>query len=66
MAGIYHTKTPVLMLCLTKVEYSIYLSGGNDKDLSRKYLGMAVSQLARTSKAGGIVFYVTAACTDAI
>jgi SAM-dependent methyltransferase len=45
---------------------SIYLSGGNDKDLSRKYLGMAVSELARTLKAGGIVFSVTAACTDAI
>lgn len=45
---------------------SIYLSGGNDKDLARKHLGMAVSELARTVKPGGIVFCITAACTNSI
>lgn len=45
---------------------SIYLSGGQDKDLARKHLGMAVSELARGVKVGGIVFSVTAACVDAV
>ena len=45
---------------------SIYLSGGNDKDLARTHLGMAVSEMARLVKVGGIVFSVTAACVDAI
>lgn len=45
---------------------SIYLSGGMDKELARKHLGMAVSELARVVKVGGIVFSVTAACVDAV
>ena len=45
---------------------SIYLSGGSDKELSRKHLDMAVSEMARTLKPGGIVFSVTAACTSSI
>jgi len=45
---------------------SIYLSGGKDKVLSKKHLGMAVSELARVVKEGGIVFSVTAACVDAV
>jgi len=45
---------------------SIYLSGGKDKELARKHLGMAVSELARVVKVGGIVFSVTAACVNAV
>ena len=45
---------------------SIYLSGGKDKELARKHLGMAVSELSRVVKVGGIVFSVTAACVDAV
>lgn len=45
---------------------SIFLSGGSDKDLSQKHLEMAVSELGRTLKSGGIVFSVNAACTSSI
>mmetsp|Transcript_11956 Transcript_11956/g.22155 ORF Transcript_11956/g.22155 Transcript_11956/m.22155 type:complete len:278 (+) Transcript_11956:209-1042(+) len=45
---------------------SIFLSGGKDKVLARKHLGMAVSELARVVKVGGVVFSVTAACVDAV
>lgn len=45
---------------------SIYLSGGTDKDLARKHLGMAVEELSRVLKRGGIAFCVTAACVDAV
>lgn len=45
---------------------SIYLSGGKDKELARKHLGMAIEELARVVKVGGIVFSVTAACVDAV
>mmetsp|Transcript_25649 Transcript_25649/g.43770 ORF Transcript_25649/g.43770 Transcript_25649/m.43770 type:complete len:278 (+) Transcript_25649:233-1066(+) len=45
---------------------SIFLSGGKDKILAKKHLGMAVSELARVVKEGGIVFSVTAACVDAV
>ena len=45
---------------------SIYLSGGHDKELARKHLGMAVSELSRVLKVGGIIFSVTAACVDAV
>ena len=45
---------------------SIYLSGGKDKRTARKHLGMAVDELARVVKVGGIVFSVTAACVDAV
>jgi len=45
---------------------SIYLSGGADKDLASKHLGMAVKELARVLKRGGIAFCVTAACVDAV
>ena len=45
---------------------SIYLSGGKDKDLARKHLAMAVKELARVLKKGGIAFCVTAACVDAV
>ena len=43
---------------------SIYLSGGKDKKLAREHLDMAISELARVVKVGGIVFSVTAACVD--
>lgn len=45
---------------------SIYLSGGADKDLASKHLGMAVKEMARVLKRGGIAFCVTAACVDAV
>ena len=45
---------------------SIYLSGGKDKQTARKHLDMAVEELARVVKEGGIVFSVTAACVDAV
>ncbi|KAL7543434.1 hypothetical protein ACHAXR_012710 [Thalassiosira sp. AJA248-18] len=45
---------------------SIYLSGGSDKTLSRKHLGMAVYEMARVVKEGGFVMSVTAACADAV
>jgi len=45
---------------------SIYLSGGKDKEKARLHLAMAVSELSRVVKAGGIVFSVTAACADAV
>lgn len=45
---------------------SIYLSGGKDKETARKHLDMAVDELARVVKEGGIVFSVTAACVDAV
>ena len=45
---------------------SIFLSGGSDKDLSQKHLEMAVSELGRTLKSGGIVFSVNAACSSSI
>ena len=45
---------------------SIYLSGGKDKSLAKKHLDMAVDELARVVKEGGIVFSVTAACVDAV
>lgn len=45
---------------------SIYLSGGKDKALAKKHLAMAVSELARVVKKGGVVFSVTAACVGAV
>ncbi|KAL7470650.1 hypothetical protein ACHAXS_010904 [Conticribra weissflogii] len=45
---------------------SIYLSGGKDKKLARENLGLAVSELARVLKEGGIIFSVTAACAEAV
>ena len=45
---------------------SIYLSGGKDKEKARPNLSMAVYELARVIKSGGIVFSVTAACADAV
>ncbi|KAL7527238.1 hypothetical protein ACHAWF_002094 [Thalassiosira exigua] len=45
---------------------SVYLSGGKDKALARTHLDMAVSELARTVKVGGIAFSVTAACAEAV
>ena len=45
---------------------SIYLSGGMNKDLARQHLGMAVEELARVLKKGGIAFCVTAACVDSV
>ena len=45
---------------------SIYLSGGRDKDISRKHLALATSELTRITKIDGIVFSVTAACADSV
>ena len=45
---------------------AIYLSGGKDKELASKYLDMAVGELSRVVCSGGIVFSITAACTDAV
>uniref|UniRef100_A0A7S1ZUP8 Methyltransferase type 11 domain-containing protein n=1 Tax=Ditylum brightwellii TaxID=49249 RepID=A0A7S1ZUP8_9STRA len=45
---------------------AVYLSGGSDKELAFQHLSMAVSELSRVVKKGGIVFSVTAACVDAI
>ncbi|KAL3805539.1 hypothetical protein ACHAW5_005600 [Stephanodiscus triporus] len=45
---------------------SIYLSGGKNKELSRMHLSMAITELARVVKVGGIVFCVTAACVDEV
>lgn len=45
---------------------SIYLSGGKDKGKARLHLSMAVSELERVLKSGGVVFSVTAACADAV
>eukprot|EP00978_Attheya_sp_CCMP212_P002791 scaffold5715_cov55-Attheya_sp.AAC.2 len=45
---------------------AVYLSGGTDKERAAHYLSMAVSELARLVRPGGIVFSVTAACAPAI
>ena len=45
---------------------SVYLSGGKDKEKARLHLSMAVSELARVLKPGGVVFSITAACADAV
>ncbi|KAL7533825.1 LOW QUALITY PROTEIN: hypothetical protein ACHAWF_004633 [Thalassiosira exigua] len=43
----------------------LYLSGGKDQELAREHLGIALSELARVVKVGGITFSVTAACAEA-
>ncbi len=45
---------------------AIYLSGAADKDLAAKHLDMAVSEMARTLRKGGICMSVTAACAGAV
>jgi SAM-dependent methyltransferase len=45
---------------------SIYLSGGFDKDKAKEYLEMAVDELARVTRPGGIFISITAACVDAV
>jgi ubiquinone/menaquinone biosynthesis C-methylase UbiE len=45
---------------------SVYLSGGKDKEKARLHLSMAVSEMARVLKSGGVVFSITAACADAV
>lgn len=45
---------------------SVYLSGGKDKEKARLQLSMAVSEMARVLKSGGVVFSITAACADAV
>lgn len=45
---------------------AIYLSGGIDKVLGQKHLNMAVSELARVLKPGGIALSISAACVDAV
>lgn len=45
---------------------SIYLSGGKDKEKAKLHLAMAVSELSRVVKGGGVVFSVTAACTKSV
>mmetsp|Transcript_53784 Transcript_53784/g.160977 ORF Transcript_53784/g.160977 Transcript_53784/m.160977 type:complete len:226 (-) Transcript_53784:150-827(-) len=45
---------------------AVYLSGGKDKELAAHHLSMAVTEMARVVRTGGIVFSVTAACVDAV
>jgi SAM-dependent methyltransferase len=45
---------------------AIYLSGGKNKTVGATNLQMAVSELARVTKPGGIVISLTAACVDAV
>ena len=45
---------------------AIYLSGADNKDLSYEQLSLAVSELARVVRKGGIVVSITAACTEAV
>ena len=45
---------------------AIYLSGGNDKEKKELHLAMAVAELERVVKPGGLVFSVSAACTEAV
>ena len=45
---------------------AIYLSGAGDKVLGGDHLDMAVSEMARVIRKGGIVVSITAACADAV
>lgn len=45
---------------------AVYLSGGKDKALSTNHLDMAVRELARVLKPGGIMMSITAACVDKV
>jgi SAM-dependent methyltransferase len=45
---------------------AVYLSGAHDKELAAEYLAMAVSEMARVVRKGGVVMSITAACADAV
>jgi SAM-dependent methyltransferase len=45
---------------------AIYLSGAGDKTLAGRHLDMAVLEMARILREGGICMSITAACTDAV
>lgn len=45
---------------------AIYLSGASDKGLASRHLDMAVEEMARTVKKGGVVMSITAACAGAV
>ena len=45
---------------------AIYLSGGRDKELAAKHLEMAVSEMARVIKEGGVIASLSAACVDSV
>lgn len=45
---------------------AIYLSGANDKELAAEHLKMAVDEMHRVLKKGGVVMSITAACADAV
>jgi Methyltransferase domain len=45
---------------------AIYLSGGRDKEMCNRYLNMAISELARTLKPGGVWISLAAVVVDQI
>lgn len=45
---------------------AVYLSGGANKERGALHLSMAVSELARIVRPGGVVFSITAACVEAV
>ena len=45
---------------------AVFLSGARDKDLAAEYLDMAVSEMARVIRPGGVVMSITAAAADAV
>ena len=45
---------------------AIYLSGGKDKELASNHLELAIGELTRVVRTGGVVLSITAACADAV
>jgi len=45
---------------------AIFLSGAKDKDLAAQHLDLAVNEMARVLRTGGVCMSVSAACTESV
>ena len=45
---------------------AVYLSGGKDKEIASEHLNMAIKELSRVVRQGGVVMSISAACADSI
>uniref|UniRef100_A0A7S2CQM8 Uncharacterized protein n=1 Tax=Octactis speculum TaxID=3111310 RepID=A0A7S2CQM8_9STRA len=67
MPGIFPLHLVPSTPCWTKGTLdAVYLSGGHDKERGREHLGLAVRELARVVRGGGVVVSVSAACVDPV